>query len=153
VNGIPLLTCHLHQGLLIHGEHLAYRCSGWSDDLHRQQGWAPRFLAVKKVGHDGRHKQDHQTQFCLLHSGGEGSRRVGDAWVVNGARIQVAALLENLENGNSLALQQPAQQRQADDQADAGVPEPGRAFSQLLQPARQLIAPLLQRQHGQQQHQ
>ncbi len=38
---IPLLTCHLHQGLIAHGEHLTHRCSGWSEDLHRQRGWAP----------------------------------------------------------------------------------------------------------------
>ena len=40
-NCIPLLTCHLHQGLIAHGEHLTHRCSGWSEDLHRQRGWAP----------------------------------------------------------------------------------------------------------------
>ena len=40
-NGIPLLTCHLHQGLIAQGEHLSHRCSGWSEDLHRQRGWAP----------------------------------------------------------------------------------------------------------------
>jgi hypothetical protein len=40
-NCIPLLTCHLHQGLIAHGEHLSHRCSGWTEDLHRQRGWAP----------------------------------------------------------------------------------------------------------------
>ena len=40
-NGIPLLTCQLHQGLIAQGEHLSHRCSGWSEDLHRQRGWAP----------------------------------------------------------------------------------------------------------------
>ena len=40
-NCIPLLTCHLHQGLIAHGEHLTHRCSGWTEDLHRQRGWAP----------------------------------------------------------------------------------------------------------------
>ena len=41
VNCIPVLTCQLHQGLNAHGEHLTHRCSGWSEDLHRQRGWAP----------------------------------------------------------------------------------------------------------------
>ena len=40
-NGIPLLTCQLHQGLIAHGQHLSSRCQGWSDDLARQRGWAP----------------------------------------------------------------------------------------------------------------
>jgi hypothetical protein len=31
-NCIPLLTCHLHQGLIAHGEHLTHRCSGWTED-------------------------------------------------------------------------------------------------------------------------
>ena len=39
-NGIPLLTCHLHQGLIDHGEHLTHRCRGWMEDLHRQLDWA-----------------------------------------------------------------------------------------------------------------
>jgi len=38
---IPLLTCHLHQGLIAHGEHLTSRCQGWTDDMTRQHGWAP----------------------------------------------------------------------------------------------------------------
>ena len=38
---IPLLACHLHQGLIAHGEHLTRRCSGWTENLHRQRGWAP----------------------------------------------------------------------------------------------------------------
>jgi hypothetical protein len=41
VNGIPLLTCQLHQGLIAHGEHLTSRCQGWTDDMVRQRGWAP----------------------------------------------------------------------------------------------------------------
>jgi hypothetical protein len=41
VNCIPVLTCHLHQGLIAHGEHLTSRCQGWTDDMSRQQGWAP----------------------------------------------------------------------------------------------------------------
>jgi len=41
VNGIPVLTCDLHQGLIAHGEHLTHRCSSWSEDLHRHRGWAP----------------------------------------------------------------------------------------------------------------
>ncbi len=40
-SGIPLLTCHLHQGLITHGEHLTSRCQGWTDDMVRQNGWAP----------------------------------------------------------------------------------------------------------------
>ena len=35
LNGIPLLTCHLDQGLMAPGEHLTHRCSGWTEDLHR----------------------------------------------------------------------------------------------------------------------
>ncbi len=38
---IPLLTCRLHQGLIAHGEHLTSRCQDWTEDLHRQKGWAP----------------------------------------------------------------------------------------------------------------
>ena len=38
---IPLLTCQLHQGLIGQGEHLIRRCQGWTDDMARQQGWAP----------------------------------------------------------------------------------------------------------------
>jgi hypothetical protein len=40
-NCIPLLACHLHQGLIAQGEHLTHRCSGWTEDLHRQRGWTP----------------------------------------------------------------------------------------------------------------
>ena len=40
-NGIPLLTCHLHQRLIACGKHLTQRCCGWTEDLHRQRGWAP----------------------------------------------------------------------------------------------------------------
>ncbi|MFN7897785.1 MAG: galactose oxidase [Cyanobacteriota bacterium] len=40
-NCIPLLSCHLHQGLIAHGENLTHRCSGWTEDLLRQKGWAP----------------------------------------------------------------------------------------------------------------
>jgi hypothetical protein len=40
-SGIPLLTCQRHQALLAHGDHLTHRCPGWTDDLHRQRGWAP----------------------------------------------------------------------------------------------------------------
>ena len=35
------MTCQLHQGLIAHGEHLARRCQGWTDDMTRSQGWAP----------------------------------------------------------------------------------------------------------------
>jgi hypothetical protein len=38
---IPLLTCHQHQGLIAHGEHLSHNCAAWTDDLHRRCGWAP----------------------------------------------------------------------------------------------------------------
>jgi hypothetical protein len=38
---VPVLTCQLHQGLIAHGEHLSYRCQGWTDDLVRCRGWAP----------------------------------------------------------------------------------------------------------------
>jgi len=41
VNCIPVLTCQLHQGLIAHGEHLTSRCQGWTDDMVRQNGWAP----------------------------------------------------------------------------------------------------------------
>ena len=41
VNGIPVLTCQLHQRLIAHGEHLVSRCQGWTDDMTRQRGWAP----------------------------------------------------------------------------------------------------------------
>ena len=41
VNGIPVLTCQLHQGLIAHGEHLISRCQGWTDDMTRTRGWAP----------------------------------------------------------------------------------------------------------------
>jgi hypothetical protein len=40
-NCIPQLACHLHQGLIAHGDHLTHRCCGWTEDLHRQRGWAP----------------------------------------------------------------------------------------------------------------
>jgi hypothetical protein len=41
VNGIPVLTCQLHQGLLAQGEHLTNRCQGWTDDMTRQRGSCP----------------------------------------------------------------------------------------------------------------
>lgn len=40
-DGIPQLACHLHQGLIAHGQHLSHRCSSWTEELHRSQGWAP----------------------------------------------------------------------------------------------------------------
>ena len=40
-NCIPVLTCQLHQGLIAHGAHLTSRCQGWTDDMTREQGWAP----------------------------------------------------------------------------------------------------------------
>lgn len=39
-NGIPLLTCHRHRGLIDHGEHLTRKCSGWTEDQRRPLGWA-----------------------------------------------------------------------------------------------------------------
>jgi len=33
-DGIPLLTCQLHRGLLAHGEHLTHRCSAWTKHDH-----------------------------------------------------------------------------------------------------------------------
>ncbi len=41
VNCIPVLTCQLLQGLIAPGEHLTSRCQGWTDDMTRQEGWAP----------------------------------------------------------------------------------------------------------------
>ena len=40
-NGIPLLTCHLHQALISHGEHLSRSCSGWTANRRRQRDWEP----------------------------------------------------------------------------------------------------------------
>jgi hypothetical protein len=36
-DGIPLLTCRRHQGLIAHGEHLTRRCSGWMENQRRQR--------------------------------------------------------------------------------------------------------------------
>jgi hypothetical protein len=41
VDGIPLLACHLNQGLIGHGEQISQCCANWTDDLVRQRGWAP----------------------------------------------------------------------------------------------------------------
>ena len=43
-NCIPLLTCHLHQGLIAHGEHLTHRCCPASSPLAdwRQSSWPVR---------------------------------------------------------------------------------------------------------------
>ena len=41
VNCIPVLACHLHQGLIAHGEHLSSRCHGWTEEQHSRRGWAP----------------------------------------------------------------------------------------------------------------
>jgi len=38
---IPLLTCHFHQGLIAHGEHLTRSCSGWMSNQCRHGDWAP----------------------------------------------------------------------------------------------------------------
>jgi hypothetical protein len=42
-NGIPLLTCHLHQALIAHGEHLTRSCSGWTANRRRQREWEPEW--------------------------------------------------------------------------------------------------------------
>lgn len=31
-NCIPVLACHLHHGLIAHGEHLTHRCNGWTQE-------------------------------------------------------------------------------------------------------------------------
>ncbi len=40
---IPLLTCHLHQGLIAHGEHLTHRCSGWQRTCTASGAGHPRW--------------------------------------------------------------------------------------------------------------
>ena len=40
-DSIPLLTYHLHQGLIADGEHLTRRCNGWMENLRRQRAWEP----------------------------------------------------------------------------------------------------------------
>ena len=45
-NCMPLLTWHLHQGLIAHGEHLIHRSNGWTENLHRHRGWAPEVACV-----------------------------------------------------------------------------------------------------------
>ena len=40
-DGIPEFTCELHRALIGQGVHLGSRWQGWTDDLVRQQGWAP----------------------------------------------------------------------------------------------------------------
>lgn len=40
-DAIPLLTCHLHQALIGHGEQLNHRCANWTGELVRSRGWAP----------------------------------------------------------------------------------------------------------------
>jgi hypothetical protein len=40
-DGIPLLACQRHGGLIAHGEHLSRRCPAWTDDLQRLHGWCP----------------------------------------------------------------------------------------------------------------
>lgn len=37
VNGIPVLTSQLPQGLIAHGQHLTSRCQGWTDDMTRHR--------------------------------------------------------------------------------------------------------------------
>jgi hypothetical protein len=39
--GIPLLSCHWHQGLICHGDHLTHRCSCWLEARHAGLGWCP----------------------------------------------------------------------------------------------------------------
>lgn len=39
-DSIPLLTGQLYQGLIAQGEHLTYRCQGWTDAMVQPRGWA-----------------------------------------------------------------------------------------------------------------
>ena len=45
-NCIPLLTCHLHQGLIAQGKNLTNLCSGRKEDLRLKRGWAPAEVEV-----------------------------------------------------------------------------------------------------------
>jgi len=40
-DGIPLLACQFHQGLIGQGEHLTRRCPNWSIGTTDRRGWAP----------------------------------------------------------------------------------------------------------------
>jgi hypothetical protein len=57
----PLLTCHLHGGLIAHGEHPTHRCQGWTDDMVRQRGWAPRGRLSSRSMHVGDRKRPPQS--------------------------------------------------------------------------------------------
>ncbi len=39
--GIPLLSCHWHQGLICHGDHLTHRCPCWLEPRRADLGWCP----------------------------------------------------------------------------------------------------------------
>ena len=43
-NGIPLLCCQLHEGLIIDGEHLTLRCPGWNDELLSKRDQAKQIV-------------------------------------------------------------------------------------------------------------
>ena len=36
-----VLTCHLHQRLIPHGDHLTSKCQCWMQRLERKIGWCP----------------------------------------------------------------------------------------------------------------
>ena len=36
-----ILTCHLHQRLIPHGDHLTSKCRSWMQRLERKIGWCP----------------------------------------------------------------------------------------------------------------
>nr|WP_269614455.1 galactose oxidase [Prochlorococcus marinus] len=36
-----ILTCHLHQRLIPHGDHLTSKCQCWMQRLERKIGWCP----------------------------------------------------------------------------------------------------------------
>jgi hypothetical protein len=40
-DGVPLLTCQWHQGLISHGDHLTHRCPSWTSHRHLAGGWCP----------------------------------------------------------------------------------------------------------------
>jgi hypothetical protein len=56
-NCIPLRTCHLPQGLIADGEHLTHRYQGWTHDMVRQRGWAPRGRLSSRPNHVGDRKR------------------------------------------------------------------------------------------------
>jgi hypothetical protein len=73
VNGIPLLTCRFHQGLITHGEHVSSRSQGWTDDMTRQ------VLHFKPLLYD-RWSQSLEVTFGEVMSCGEPPRLLGTAF-------------------------------------------------------------------------